>query len=442
MARAWTPIVTGDLRKRALTVAREVAGRVRDRNRLMEATEAAAKQTLYPKSVHWDPVSLAQGDAGIAVACDYFSRCFGDPDFKTAAHDYLARSAETYSRSHQAAIGMFGGLAGLAFVARTVSNNDARYRPLLVSIEGELCSKALYLASGFSGRHGFASSEFDLISGLSGVAAYLLMQDCMPPRDVALDAVVDGLVALTQAGSDAIPHWYTPAHLLPDNGMADLYPGGNLNCGLAHGIPGPLAAMAIALEQGVSVAHLSGAVSWTGRWLTQHRTNDQYGPNWPTVVPIASGKVQGTLLDSSRAAWCYGTPGVARALWIAGRAIGDESIRLAAIEGMAAVYKRPIPERRIDSPTFCHGVAGLLQVTVRFANETGLQVFTDAARELCNQLLASYAPERRLGFAALEPRGNPVDQPGLLDGAPGVAMALLAATTEIEPQWDRAFLLS
>jgi hypothetical protein len=35
-----------------------------------------------------------------------------------------------------------------------------------------------------------------------------------------------------------------------------------------------------------------------------------------------------------------------------------------------------------------------------------------------------------------------VDQPGLLDGAPGVILALLAASTDVEPIWDRLFLLS
>jgi hypothetical protein len=32
--------------------------------------------------------------------------------------------------------------------------------------------------------------------------------------------------------------------------------------------------------------------------------------------------------------------------------------------------------------------------------------------------------------------------PGLLFGASGVGLALLAASTEIEPSWDRLFLMS
>ena len=35
-----------------------------------------------------------------------------------------------------------------------------------------------------------------------------------------------------------------------------------------------------------------------------------------------------------------------------------------------------------------------------------------------------------------------IDQPGLLEGSPGIALVLLAAATSVEPTWDRLFLLS
>jgi hypothetical protein len=293
-----------------------------------------------------------------------------------------------------------------------------------------------------AGRHGLAVSEFDVISGLSGAGAYLLQQGGLPPGDVALDAVLEGIIALTDT-TDGIPHWYTPPHLLPDKEMPEHFPHGNLNCGLAHGIPGPLAFMALALEAGFVVDGLREAVGRIADWLIRHRTSDGFGLNWPTVVPVVPRGTAGPeLLDSSRAGWCYGTPGLARALWLAGHALQNEELGRLALEGMAAVYRRPVPFRRIDSPTFCHGIAGLLQVTLRFAHDTGSALFADAATALCEQLLTLYEPDRMLGFCAIEPGGNRVEQPGLLDGAPGVVLVLLAASTYVEPTWDRLFLLS
>ena len=47
-----------------------------------------------------------------------------------------------------------------------------------------------------------------------------------------------------------------------------------------------------------------------------------------------------------------------------------------------------------------------------------------------------------MGGFGRNPRGGRIDQAGLLDGAPGIAMALLAAATPQPPNWDRLFLLS
>jgi hypothetical protein len=133
---------------------------------------------------------------------------------------------------------------------------------------------------------------------------------------------------------------------------------------------------------------------------------------------------------------------VARALWLAGDALHEDDFRTLAVEAMLATVRRPVEQRFIDSPTFCHGVAGLLQIVLRFAADTGLEAFTPAAAALTDQLLAAYEPDRPLGYASLEPGRNPVDRAGLLDGAPGVALVLLAAATNVEPTWDRLFLLA
>jgi len=109
---------------------------------------------------------------------------------------------------------------------------------------------------------------------------------------------------------------------------------------------------------------------------------------------------------------------------------------------MLAVGARPVAARRIDSPTVCHGVAGLLAITLRFAADTGRAEFERAATDLVRQLVAAFEPESTFGYRNLEPSGGRVDHPGLLDGAAGVALALLAATTAVEPRWDRVLLLS
>jgi hypothetical protein len=201
--------------------------------------------------------------------------------------------------------------------------------------------------------------------------------------------------------------------------------------------------MALASSRGIAVSGQNEAVDRLAEWLVGNRADDAWGVNWPYAVSLTQDGVPDLAGSGpSRAAWCYGAPGVARTLWLAGVARDRPDWRNLAIQAMEAVYRRPIPARQIDSPTFCHGVAGLLQVTLRFANETRLPVFTNAAVDLTGWLLSAYEPDSLLGYRNWEPGGTRVDHAGLLDGAPGVLLALLAAATDAEPSWDRAFLLA
>jgi hypothetical protein len=202
--------------------------------------------------------------------------------------------------------------------------------------------------------------------------------------------------------------------------------------------------LALALDKGLEVPGQTEAVLQLSDWLVEHRIDDAWGPNWPMFIPMTPQGLDSApdRAEPSRNGWCYGSPGVARALWLAGTALGDASLRELAAEAMRAVARRPSANRLLNSPTFCHGLAGLLQIVLRFAHDTGEAAFADLAAELTDALLDAYEPGRPLGYAAVEASGNRVDRAGLLDGAPGVAMALLAAATDAEPTWDRLFLLS
>jgi hypothetical protein len=158
----------------------------------------------------------------------------------------------------------------------------------------------------------------------------------------------------------------------------------HLNCGLAHGIPGVLALLSLVRSAGQPYEDLDYAIATTANWLSTHRLDDEWGANWPSAIPLHPTTVDGKVMlaeadlesspgGPSRTAWCYGGPGVARALWLAGRALDGDDFKRLAIDAMEAVFRRPIAVRMIDSPTFCHGVAGLPLLPYDLANETGLR---------------------------------------------------------------------
>lgn len=441
--RDWAPVLPAGMAADAVAVAQDVACRLRDPQRVRAAVTQARRQSSFPQWMRWIPHDIARGDAGLALVCGHLDACFPGGGWDVTAHRYLSSAACSVEQREYLSPCLFSGLGGVAFVAWSLSRGGVRYRRLLTELDRHLLADTTRRADAVPGAHGVSFGTFDVISGLAGTGASLLGRCDSPEAGDTLRAVLTGLVALC-GDHDGIPHWHTPNHAMgPDTPMARQFPHGALNCGLAHGIPGPLALMALASAGGVRVEGQGEALRRAANWLMAHRADDAWGVNWPCAVALPAAPDSPPAVPvPARSAWCYGSPGVARALWLAGVALADEELCTLAVEAMAATYRRPREFRGIDSPTFCHGVAGLLQITLRFAHDTHDPLFVRAATELTGQLLDLYAPHHPLGYYDLEPGGNRVDQPGLLDGAPGVVLSLLAAATRVPPGWDRLFLLS
>jgi hypothetical protein len=429
----------------ALAVAREVGARVADPARVAEAVAAAARQTAHPASVHWRDHAVGQGHAGLALLFGALDQHAPGRGWDRTAHQHLTLAARAAEALPRPPAGLFAGLAGLGLVAVSLSGDGTRYRRLLATVDQALVARIPTLtAAAARPPGGLAVRELDLISGLSGVGAYLLLRPEAPGVAGALRAVLGSLVELT--GSDRSgPRWRTPPDRLSPEERSR-YPDGYLNCGLAHGIPGPLAVLSLALRDGVDLPGLRDAVARTAAWLAAHRTDDPSGPNWPNAVPLPgpSGDTAPVPAGRARAAWCYGGPGVAAALRLAGDALGPAGTghHDLAVAALSAALTRPVGEGGPGSPTFCHGRAGLLAVTSTFARATGDDGFRRAAAGMAAGLLTGFDPAAPLGHRDVETGGRLVDQPGLLTGAPGVALALLGTTSPAEPTWARLFLLA
>lgn len=449
----WQPVLPRHLASLAVEAARDVAERLRKPEQCEAAAAIACEQTAFPRSTHWIPYTISQGYAGLAVLWSYLDSCFADEGWDVTGREHLELAVRGAEAAGQPPVGLFSGLTGLAFAAWQLSRQGTRYRRLLARLDEAICPEAVSLADSIRVQHnGITIGDFDVISGLSGVGAYLLCRRDQPGPALALSAAINALVDLASDES-AVPRWHTPADLLWDQEMKAAYPEGNLNCGLAHGIPGPLAFLSQALRTGLMVPGLPAAIARIADWLCANRCDDGWGINWPNAISLErvndlsggqllTGNSRSSPDGPSRCAWCYGSPGIARALWLAGEALDRDDYRSLAVSAMEDVFRRPVKVRRIESPTFCHGVAGLLEIALRFANETGRSVFVEQSRTLVQQLLDSYQPQSLLGFRNIEIADHEIDQPGLLDGAPGVALVLLAAATSAKPTWDRLFLLA
>jgi len=157
-------------------------------------------------------------------------------------------------------------------------------------------------------------------------------------------------------------------------------------------------------------------------------------PDGSTYPPFVAGREPGRGLGRRGMAWCSGDLGVAAALLRAGRAAPDRALEEIAEAAAHRATFRSMPHD-VSEPTLCHGTAGLLHVFNRLYHATGQTVFRNAAVRWLDDTLALC--ERDDGALVSELARN---HPGLLTGAAGIGLALLAAITDREPRWDIVLL--
>jgi lantibiotic biosynthesis protein len=440
--RPWTPRITGS---RAVTV-HEILDDV-GRRLFREAAPAPALTAIHDSRL-WHPPALANGYPGLALCGLVMAKVFPEQGYRQGA----ARSAKLAASATQAfsvtAPGMFGGGAGLAFAMEIMARNDERYHASADRIRNQVAE--LILSWDWSVHpDGLSFSDYDVVTGAAGVLRYLLTARASgrPLVDDAIDVLLNHLVLIaTVPDKDGLSGWFVAPELINKEAtLAEQCPHGVLDLGLAHGISGILAALAVAWSAGLRVAHQEEGIRRLARCLLDHRKDDEWGVNWPSVIPIAadgSPTPLEHLEPFGSTAWCYGAAGTMRALWLAGRALDDDLLTEAAIEAVQAIMRRPVPSRwGVRAVNLCHGYAGHLAILLRFADETEIPDIDSRIEAAVDGIVSCYSPDHAFGFKNPLGAGELSDDPGLLDGAAGVCMALAAAVSPAAaPDWDRVML--
>ena len=101
--------------------------------------------------------------------------------------------------------------------------------------------------------------------------------------------------------------------------------------------------------------------------------------------------------------------------------------------------RRKFEDTGVVDAGLCHGAAGLGHIFNRLFQASGEEVFRDAARSWFGRTLNFRRANAGFGgflvYRVTEVADEPSweAEPGILEGAAGIALALLAASTSIEP---------
>jgi hypothetical protein len=126
--------------------------------------------------------------------------------------------------------------------------------------------------------------------------------------------------------------------------------------------------------------------------------------------------------------------------------VGEPAWEQGALEIARRAAERAPKTAGVVDAGLCHGAAGLGHLFNRMFQATGETQFNEAATFWFERALEMRRPAEGIGGFSARDRVDGetrwVDDPGILTGAAGIALALLAATTPIEPAWDRMLLVS
>ncbi|MEW5930497.1 MAG: lanthionine synthetase C family protein [Gemmatimonadota bacterium] len=411
--RGWRPILEGAEAERAVAAAREIA----------DALPA-------PGEVDGGDPALAGGDAGVALLHAWLARADAGDGGRAGPHldaaiDALATVPLPTS--------LYSGFSGVAWSAELLQGGAPDGED---DFNAEI-DEALLTHVGQSPW----TTHYDLVSGPVGLAVYALERLPRPSAAALLAEIVARLeeTAVRMPGGGIA--WHTAWDLLPEH-QRRTFARGHFNLGVAHGVPGVVSVLGQAVAAGVAADRarplLRGAVEWLLAQELPAKSPSRFAYS-------AADEVEAT---PARAAWCYGDPGIAAALLVAARGAGEEAWEREALRIARSAARRPDEDAGVVDAGLCHGAAGLALVYDRVFQATGDEEVRDAARRWTLRALELRRPgEGVAGFRSWGPPrgGGPsewLDDPGLLTGAAGVALALLAAATPVEPEWDRFLLVS
>ncbi|MFI9644495.1 lanthionine synthetase C family protein [Micromonospora sp. NPDC051925] len=381
-----------------------------------------------PRSTRWYAQSLSRGAAGVALL--HGVRAQTGHGRWEPVHAWLRRAtADTLNNGSGAGL-WFGAPAVTHALTMAMPHSrpaalDALDRALDDLVERRLVAATARLAA----RTRPALSEFDLVRGLTGLGAHLLRR---APDGPLLRRVLAYLVRLTEpvhtndAAGRLAPGWWS-AEAANREGPEQ---GGHANVGMAHGIAGPLALLALAMREDIRVPGHAEAIRRICTWLDCWQQTSPAGPWWPekiTVADLHAGKP--SMSGPARPSWCYGTPGVARAQQLAGIALDDAARQEAAEEALTFCLADPRQLSRIVDPSLCHGWAGLAATAwyaAADARTTSLQTQLPQIVRLLVQHATDTTPARS----------------GLIAGPAGIALTLHTAATGTDVRWATSLLIN
>lgn len=396
----------------------------------------------------WDDFSLASGYPSMIMLFGTLDKKYPNHGWDLIAHEYMLALKASLEKREINGSSLFGGLGGIAYAVYTISKEGQRYTKFLHSINSLLQHETQKLLEAVNhiieqGK-GVPCIAYDVIAGIVGIGRYLLeTRDMEENRTLLLDVLhtLCGLAKPIVISEVNVPGWYCSKEYQFNETYRDKYPNGNFNLGVSHGIAGVLALLSLCLEKGIKVPGMVSVMEQIIDCLVYFKQEDEAGIYWPGIISFeeytASSLENVQIADT----WCYGSAGIGRVLFLAGRATGREDLKVLSRRVYHSIYNdRTMSQRNLAGSSFCHGTAGLLYLTGKMGLDTSDDYLMDASKEIFERLNNQFNADSPFGYDDTEGHLT-VNKPGLLEGTAGIALALVSLYDSKKFCWNQLFLI-
>ena len=289
------------------------------------------------------------------------------------------------------------GLSYVCFLVRELANKAPAISRFRDSLEYLFANTLRSYLDATNERWFESESTFELIFGFSGVLRCCCDGEpdspCLDLADEVADALVRRLRPKTFLGWTVPGFHYIPSRFEAEN-MGTLAPNGCVNYSMSHGIAGTLGPLSFAYRKRPNSDVRKTMEVLIAEFLHARYYVDgvAYWPGRITIEQYLSGEQQ---RFPSRMSWCYGSPGILRALYLAADALSIEDIKRFSVNEMAKIATMDTSKYLFDSPIVCHGLAGVALVMRSMYNDTQNGTFADKAREITDMLVYNFAYQEK-----------------------------------------------
>lgn len=270
-------------------------------------------------------------------------------------------------------------------------------------------------------KNKFWLGEHEITKGLAGISPYLKRRSVSAKTLKIANYIVSYYKDTAYWFSDDRCSWLTPEYSMFR--LNRVNKDDEFNLGLAHGVPGIIAAL-LQLRSYKSGIDIKSLIVAGARWLIEQQKNPNYLGSYFSDTALSQVK--------SRLGWCYGDLSIALLLAQVGKEFHIPLFYRLGKQIADFSTRRDSKDALVNQATLCHGSSGVCLLFLLLS-----KVYADDSLKVCSDYWFNISMQHK-ALSGLN--SSIIQDTGLLNGLSGIGLVILAKLYD-ETSWVDALFL-